>query len=363
MRKIITLLIIISSSFLILTAQNTTVTVPNSQIKKITSNIVAGQEYELQISLPSGYESSNKSYPVVYLMDSQWDFPLVSCIYGEQYFDGFIPELIIVGVTWGGVNPNPDFLRARDYTPTNESRLVQSGGADKFLDFMNNELFPYIEQNYKVDKQNRTLMGCSLGGLFTMYTMLTHSEMFSGYVAATPAIAWDNEVLYQYEKMFAPKVLKTPIRTFMTVGEVEKSKSIFNKFSNFIIEKKYPNVSIQSKVLENTGHSGTKAETYSRGLQYIFEKKQLKLKDDVLNKYVGVYQNKTGDKLIIKKKNHQLICCFTEQNEIVLLANSENHFYTNQEFFNIYFNENNIVVDQLELIRYGSESKFKKIIN
>jgi hypothetical protein len=89
-----------------------------------------------------------------------------------------------VGVTWGGVRPNPDSLRARDYTPTKETRLPQSGGADQFLAFMKNELFPFMETNYKADSKNRILMGCSLGGLFTLYTLFTQPELFSGYAAA-----------------------------------------------------------------------------------------------------------------------------------------------------------------------------------
>src|SRR5215208_3227420 len=116
-------------------AQYQRVDIPGSEVRKITSSIVAGQEYELQILLPGNYKNSNKKYPVIYLMDSQWDFPLVKSLYGQHFYDGFIPELIIVGVTWGGVNPNPDSLRARDYTPTMENRLPQSGGADQFLSF------------------------------------------------------------------------------------------------------------------------------------------------------------------------------------------------------------------------------------
>src|SRR6478609_3222730 len=119
------------------------VDIPGSQIQKITSQVVAGQEYELDILLPGGYKNSNKKYPVLYLMDSQWDFPLAKSLYGQHYFDGFIPEMIIVGVTWGGTNPNPDSLRARDYTPTKEGRLPQSGGAENFLSFMRKELFPF----------------------------------------------------------------------------------------------------------------------------------------------------------------------------------------------------------------------------
>src|SRR5690606_12970502 len=124
----------------------------------------------LHIQLPSGYENSTKKYPVVYLMDSQWDFPLVSAIYGEQYFDGFIPELILVGVTWG----KGETLRARDDTPTSVAGETTTGGADKFLDFMKEELFPFVESNYRADPEHRSLMGCSLGGLFTLYTLFTH---------------------------------------------------------------------------------------------------------------------------------------------------------------------------------------------
>src|SRR5215471_6707984 len=163
------------------------VVIPGSQTRKITSTSVPDQEYVLQISLPGNYAKSNKKYPVLYLMDSQWDFPLLTALYGEQYYDGFIPEIIIVGITWGGGHPNPDSLRARDYTPTKQNGVAQSGGADKFLSFMKNELFPFVEKNYSADPHERILMGCSLGGLFTLYTLFTQPDMFNKYVAASPA--------------------------------------------------------------------------------------------------------------------------------------------------------------------------------
>ncbi len=163
--------ILIATSLL---SQSAEVTVPGSQTKRFTSKVISGQEYVLQISLPAGYDKSNKKYPVVYLMDSQWDFPLLAALYGQQYYDGFVPELIIVGITWGGEHPNPDSLRARDYTPTNEKRSPQSGGAEPFLSVIKNEIFPLVEKAYQVDATDKTLVGCSLGGLFTMYTLFTH---------------------------------------------------------------------------------------------------------------------------------------------------------------------------------------------
>ncbi len=333
-------------------AQYPPVLIPGSQTRKITSTIVH-QQYELQILLPAGYDKSTKKYPVVYLMDSQWDFPLLKSLYGEYYFDGFIPEMIIVGVTWGGVNPNPDSLRARDYTPTNEKRLIQSGGADKFLDFMKEELFPFVENNYKASGENRSLMGCSLGGLFTVYTMLTHTDMFTGYAAASPAVGWDDTVLYQYEKTFAAKKTVQPTRLYLTVGDVERSRPVFEKFAARLINGKYPNVSIRSKVLENTGHSGTKSETYARGLQYIFEKQKLTLDAAIIDKYTGVYQFPDGNTVELKKENNQLVCYFSPTYKYDLFAASDAEFYSNTEFFNLYFKKTDNQVNGFELEHYG----------
>src|SRR5438270_578199 len=87
-RKRRTLCILVSLHLSILALaqkQFPTVDLPGTQVRKITSAIVAGQEYELDISLPAGY-NTNKKYPVLYVMDSQWDFPLVRSIYGQQYY-------------------------------------------------------------------------------------------------------------------------------------------------------------------------------------------------------------------------------------------------------------------------------------
>jgi len=336
-------------------AQFPEVTIPGSQLRTIQSTIV-NQEYEFHILLPGGYEKSTKKYPVVYLMDSQWDFPLLKSLYGQHYYDGFIPELIVVGVTWGGADPKPDSLRARDYTPTNEKRMIQSGGADKFLSFMKAELFPFIETNYKADASNRTLMGCSLGGLITLYALFTQPELFSGYAAASPAIGWDREVLYKYEKDFYMKKLTKPVRLYMAIGDVERSRPAYEKFASQMMSRNYPMVSMQSKILENTGHSGTKSETFGRGLQYIFEKPKLTINTGLLNKYAGSYESETGNKLIIQKENSSLVLYFSPTNKYLLYAATESEFYATAEFLDIYFTENG-----MKLERYGSNQFFKKI--
>ncbi|HET9825761.1 MAG TPA: alpha/beta hydrolase-fold protein [Chitinophagaceae bacterium] len=336
------------------------VTIPGSQTRKITSISVPGQEYVLQISLPGGYQNSNKKYPVLYLMDSQWDFPLATALYGEQYYDGFIPEIIVVGITWGGIHPNPDSLRARDYTPTRQSGVPQSGGADQFLSFMKNEVFPLIETNYKADKNERILMGSSLGGLFALYTLFTQPAMFNKYVAASPAYGWDNQVIYQFEKKYFEKKSNPPARVFMCIGGVESNVPGFQALTKSLSDHAISSLQIESRILENTGHSGTKGEGYARGLQFVFKRPALKLSSAVLDKYVGGYQFNDGTSVDVRKENGILIA-YSHQNRIVLYAASENDFYSTAGFINVHFKKDERGnVSGFQLDRYGSNEFVKR---
>lgn len=340
--------------------QSTQVTIPGSQTKTFTSSIVNGQEYVLQISLPASYDKSNKKYPVVYLMDSQWDFPLLTALYGQQYYDGFIPEVIIVGITWGGTKPNPDSLRARDYTPTNEKRLPQSGGADKFLLVIKNEIFPLVEKEYRVDANDKTLIGCSLGGLFTMYSLFTHPEMFNRYIAASPAFTWDNNVLYKYEEQYQANKNNPLAKLFMCVGGVETSVPEFEKLTAFLNNRHYSNLQIESKVLENTGHSGTKGEGYARGLQFVFKRPSIKLSSAILQKYSGSYKLNNGMIVNVKPDGGSLTASVAN-NTIKLLAASETDFYITSSFLNIHFVKNiKGDVSDFQLNQYGSSEFAKK---
>jgi hypothetical protein len=57
--------------------------ITRTQIKRITSSI-GGQEYVLDLYLPPGYSHVSKRFPVLYLLDAQWDFPLVVALFETQ---------------------------------------------------------------------------------------------------------------------------------------------------------------------------------------------------------------------------------------------------------------------------------------
>lgn len=355
--KFVCFLLFIFNS-LVATAQYPQVDLPGSQKRTFYSKVVE-QEYELNIQTTGVDKDTSQKYPVIYLLDSQWDFPLVRSIIGQQYYDGFIPGVILVGITWGGKNANHDSLRARDYTPSYENTIPQSGGGRKFLTFIKDELIPYIEGEFDADNKNRILMGCSFGGLFTMYSMFEEPDLFHSYIAASPAYNWNKQSLYSHEEDYFNKKPIHKAKLFMTMGGVENGVPGYNKLVQHLTSRKYENLEIKSGVLENTGHSGTKSETYSRGLQFAFQRSVLKLSPEKLKVFVGTYQSGKGKPVTIQINGDQIELVNSSGNKYLLYAKSENEFYSTAEFLNVKFQEKK-GVQKLTLQTYSSSELMNK---
>jgi len=206
------------------------VVIGGSQIHTLTSKVV-GQEYELRISVPNSYENSDISFPVIYLLDAQWDFSMMSSLYGQMFYDGDLPAHIIVGVTWGGENPDPDKLRMRDFSPTQIKEEVGTGGADAFLSFIETELIPYIDENFRTQSQ-RTLIGSSLGGLFTYYTMFTNPGLFANYLPTATAAGWDDQFIINLAKEFAEQrnTAKGDLPEVSLFSAISKDDGLYESF-------------------------------------------------------------------------------------------------------------------------------------
>ena len=355
-------LFILTFNFISLNAQNfPNVDIPGTQLRTIYSQIV-GQEYKLHINLPREFNDTTKTFPVVYLLDSQWDFPLLQAIYGEQYFDGFLPGLVIVGITWGGENPDPDQLRYRDFTPTDIKSGQPSGNAPNFIKFIEKELIPFMETNYRASKSDRTLMGSSLGGLSTLYALFNHTELFNRYVLTSPALDWDNGVTYKYESDYAAENTNLPAKVFIAFGGLETAGLPgFEKLVSQIKERNYQDLELQTKIIEGIGHSGGKADGYTRGLQFVFAKPSIDVDAAILEQYAGEYQYTPQAKMKIVVEDGHLTLLFPFSTKIVLDAETENDFYIKGQYAFVHFKRDaKGKVTGFLLQRYGGDSFIKK---
>jgi len=131
---------------------------------------------------PPDYETTSKSYPVLYMHDGQNLFDAATSFAGEWEVDETLNKLaqqgkpvpIVVGVDNGGTD------RIGEYTPWFNP---QYGGGDgeKYMKFIVETLKPYIDQHYRTlpDREHTGIMGSSLGGLISHSGSLQYQDVFS----------------------------------------------------------------------------------------------------------------------------------------------------------------------------------------
>jgi uncharacterized protein len=246
------------------------VTLPRSEVRQLHSE-ATGRDYDLYIRLPDDYEKYPKvKYPVLYLLDGQWDFKLLDAIYGSLLYDGNVPDMIIVGITYSGENADYNTLRAMDYTPVYEKSVKGSGDAPKFLSFIKEQVMPLIETNYRVNPSRRILMGSSYGGTFTLFALYTEPTLFSGYVASSPVTVYGNRFAFQQDETYASSHKDLPVRLYIGVGETESLKDPVETFIDVLRKRNYKDLILETRVIEGAGHSANKIETFTRGLDFVF---------------------------------------------------------------------------------------------
>ncbi len=248
------------------------VTLPGTQLRHLHS-AATGRDYDIQISPPPDYARNPAArYPVLYVLDGQWDFKLMLSVQGGLLYDRFTPPIIIVGITWSGTSPDYDSLRAMDLTPEATRPLPGSGAAPRFLSFLETELIPFIEAHYRADPARRVLLGSSFGGLFTLYTMFSDPALFSGYVAASPAVSYAGRAAFAQEAAFAAAHRELPVRLFVAVGDQESLAGPVQEFWSVLRSRRYAGLTLETRVIAGERHSGNKPEAFNRGLRFILGK-------------------------------------------------------------------------------------------
>lgn len=234
------------------------------------------RDYDLYVRYPDSYheeKNRDRRYPVIYICDAQWDFFLISGIYPTLRFDEKIEESILVGMAWGGRTNNYWMYRGIDYTPAPMAgRNPQGGGAEKTLAALKSEIIPWVESHIRADPRRRILTGSSYGGLFVLYSLLNEPDLFSGYIAPTPALVYADRFLTRMEATTAGKRKPARGRLFLTAGELESRewRQAVLDFERALASRKNDGLVIKTAIIPGEGHSSQKAEAYTRGLTFVF---------------------------------------------------------------------------------------------
>jgi len=247
--------------------------IPGSELRVLPVD-EAGRHYQLSIGLPASYaEEASRRYPVVYVTDGYWDFQKLDAIRGALVFDKVVPEFIIVGMGYAGKDLDYGRLRSWELSPLRFDDNPETGHAKEFLATIETEIIPFVEREYRVDPAHRVLAGASLGGLFTLYAMYSQPDLFSAWVAVTPAVALEDSWLLRYEEEFAQAGGQLEGRLFVSMGENENPRFLapILQYNSRVASRKYRELAYRFRIVDGERHAGMQLESYTRGLRFVFE--------------------------------------------------------------------------------------------
>ncbi|MBT8377929.1 MAG: hypothetical protein KJN64_01725 [Ignavibacteria bacterium] len=232
--------------------------------------------FYIYVKLPKNYgEESDKTYPTIFLLDGDIAFPIAYSVVRYLQFGRYVPDVIIVGVGYGGlINGSKISKRERDYTISRIERWGDSSSAENFLEFLKDELIPFLGLNYRMDSNNRTLSGHSLSGLFALYTMFSEPKLFNNYIVSSPYTAYDVEELLSLEEKNKAKIEEANSKLFISAGEMEDEEDYLTpniKIVDQIKQRGSDYISFKFRIFEDGVHFSTPSEALAYGLLHCFK--------------------------------------------------------------------------------------------
>jgi predicted alpha/beta superfamily hydrolase len=247
-------------------------------------------DYEVRVALPRSYVTSNKSYPVLWVLDGQWMFDRAVSVSSSSM--GGIPEMIVVSI--GSPPDHQDEVEKRriyDFTLTpgdvcswsghaaisyrqecegwrtiirtmGALAPTNGGGARDFLNFLIDDVRPEITRAYRTNDSN-TLWGFSGGGSFCGIALLTRPEAFDRYICASSAWYLDDRALFQVEEHYAATHKDLKAQVVFTMGDGEIMDHNFPGIGSGTLLmaetlrlRHYPSLDLQTRIIAGGSHDG-----------------------------------------------------------------------------------------------------------
>ena len=277
MKKILSL--IFTMTFLVCQAQDLPELAYGS-VERITSfDTKLVEPRNIDVWLPENFDKT-KNYSVVYMHDGQMLFDASKTwnktaweaddTFGKLLLEGKIRDCMIVGI-W-----NVPERRYADYFPQKiidnipeptktkilEQQIKGEPSADKYLEFIVNELKPFIDNNYptKPEAENTFMMGSSMGGLISIYGLSEYPHIFGGVACLST-----HSPLASYELIDenTDKEVSSKFRDYLEQNLPEaNTKKIYFDYGNLTGDSFYePYQSKIDKIMVSKGYNSDYWET------------------------------------------------------------------------------------------------------
>ncbi|HMI06660.1 MAG TPA: alpha/beta hydrolase-fold protein [Flavobacterium sp.] len=214
--------------------------------------------------LPPDYNSTTKTYPVLYMEDGQNLFDNATSFAGEWQVDETLNTLfangdygaIVIGIDNGGG------ARLDEYSPWLNTEYNEGGDGEAYMAFIAETLKPYIDANFrtKPEPQYNALIGSSMGALISMYGACEYPEAFEKVGIFSPAFWFALSDLNSYISNDTDNL--NNMRVYFVAGQNESASMVpdLNSVKNNLIGEGVPVANTFTEI----DPAGTHSETFWR---------------------------------------------------------------------------------------------------
>ncbi|WP_103068265.1 alpha/beta hydrolase-fold protein [Aquimarina sediminis] len=205
---------------------------------------VLNKTIPLSIHLPENYDSSKKSYPVLYMLGSDYRARFAMLASTLDYMgEGQIPEMILIGIDL----PEGNSI----LLPTRKNQDTKI--PDNYINFFETELIPHVDNNYRT-APFKVLFGGSNSGFFCVYTLLNNPLLFNGYFASSPSLMIIPTELQQKIKSGRLKTLSENRFLHIIYSDDEGLTNHVSEFTRVLADHKPESFTYKVDELVNQGH-------------------------------------------------------------------------------------------------------------
>lgn len=246
----------------------------------------SGRDYQVFVALPPSYaKQPQRRYPVLYVTDADYAFPIIRQIGRRLNVEGpKIEEFILVGLSYAK-GEDSMISRQRDYTPTVNGPSTAPahavhGQAEAYQRYLRDQVKPFIAARYRTDPKRSLFLGHSYGALLGVQILFTEPDLFSGYILGSPSLWYDKRHALKLEANYATQRQDLPAKVYLYVGAYEalrKGDRRYNQSVDMVVDnkaletalqsRKYPNLLLKSTVLNDEDHVTRRTAWLHAGLE------------------------------------------------------------------------------------------------
>jgi hypothetical protein len=234
---------------------------------------IRGRDYHLSVALPDSYTTSTQAYPVMYVLDGDFNFGVAAGLTRFSNWFRNVPELIIVGIGYD-IATADEFVAFRDldFDIPGVPGAASESVPHLFLAALTQEILPFINANYRTIPTDRCLQGYSSSGIFVLYALFQQPDAFQRYISGSAILHATYAYWIEHDAQLAARNASPPIQLYLSIGALEEEDlPNFQHFVAFLEQGNYPGLTVSSEIYAGEGHGAEGiALTYLHGIARVY---------------------------------------------------------------------------------------------